>query len=470
MCIPILNNATQIKTAGQLPCDGERPASWWRSSLISCRRGPCAHGWDRNPFSPLPLSARLGPTPSRTDQRTPRPCRQLLPSRVCRFVTRGPLCIGKSDLERVALAFFRRFRWRTTLCFHVKIVVQKSFASTLDAAIKCTTINRGKNDTTIELSVRVILITCQHESAKKHGRDRNGNQRFRCLLCGETWTEQGPKPLGNMRISMKDARDAIFLLCEGNSIRTIERFSGLHRDTIDDLILVAGENCRRLLESKVRAVPVKDVQVDEIWSFVGMKERARVAAARSSEWGDSWTFIAIERETKLVLAHCIGQRDMATSVRFLNQLDRATAGRFQLSSDGLGSYTLNVPFVLGSRVDFAQLVKNFASAQTTVRYSPAKISGCEKKPQFGNPDFDRICTSHVERLNLTMRMNLRRFTRLTNGHSKSLKHHVAMQSLLFAWYNFCRKHMTIKTTPAVASGVADRVWSLPQLLEFAAAV
>jgi IS1 family transposase len=173
-------------------------------------------------------------------------------------------------------------------------------------------------------------------------------------------------------------------------------------------------------------------------------------------------------ETKLVLAHTIGQRDMATSVRFLKQLDKATSGRFQLSSDGLRSYSLNVPFVLGNRVDFAQLIKNFASTQTTVRYSPAKITGCEKIPQLGNPDEDRICTSHVERLNLTLRMNLRRFTRLTNGHSKSLKHHVAMQAILFAWYNFVRKHSTVKTTPAVASGIEDRAWSLRELIEKAA--
>ena len=258
------------------------------------------------------------------------------------------------------------------------------------------------------------------------------------------------------------------MLLEGMSVRATSRLTGLHGGTICDLILLVGENCRRLLDAKVAGVPVTDVQLDEIWSFVGMKERTRVAQARSSEWGDCWTFIAIERETKLVLAHTIGQRDMATSTRFLKQLDRATSGRFQLSSDGLRSYTLNVPFVLGNRVDFAQLIKNFASTQTTVRYSPAKITGSEKIPQLGNPDEWRICTSHVERLNLTIRMNLRRFTRLTNGHSKSLKHHVAMQALLFAWYNFVRVHSAIKATPAVASGIADRAWSLRELIERAA--
>jgi IS1 family transposase len=258
------------------------------------------------------------------------------------------------------------------------------------------------------------------------------------------------------------------MLLEGMSVRATARLTSLHPGTICDLILPVGDNCRRLLDAKVVGVPVTDVQLDEIWSFVGMKERTRVSQARSSEWGDCWTFIAIERETKLVLAHTIGQRDMATSTRFLKQLDRATSGRFQLSSDGLRSYTLNVPFVLGNRVDFAQLIKTYAATQETTRYSPAKIESTEKIPVLGNPDDDRICTSHVERLNLTIRMNLRRFTRLTNGHSKSLKHHVAMQAILFAWYNFVWVHSAIKATPAVASGIADRAWSLRELIERAA--
>jgi IS1 family transposase/transposase-like protein len=314
----------------------------------------------------------------------------------------------------------------------------------------------------------MIVISCQHESKKRHGKDRKGNQRFRCLLCGKTFVEPGSRPLGEMRISMKGAVAALGMILEGMSVRATSRLTGLHPGTICDLILLVGENCRRLLDAKVQDVPVTDVQLDEIWSFVGMKEKTRVAQARSSEWGDCWTFTAIERETKLLLAHTIGQRDMATCTRFLNQLDRATTGRFQLSTDGLRSYTLNVPFVFGNRVDFAQLIKNFASTQTTVRYSPAKITGSEKIPQLGNPDEWRICTSHVERLNLTIRMNLRRFTRLTNGHSKSLKHHTAMQAILFAWYNFCRVHSAIKATPAVVSGLADNVWTIKELIERAA--
>lgn len=312
----------------------------------------------------------------------------------------------------------------------------------------------------------MILATCQHESTKKHGKDRKGNQRYRCRLCGETWIEPSAKPLGNMRLTMKEACTALAMLLEGMSVRAVARITGHDPGTLCDLVVTVGENCGRLLKSKIQNVAAKDVQLDEIWSFIGCKEKTRVARGHHAEVGDSWTFIAIDRDTKLVLTHAIGQRDMATSVRFLKQLERATTGRFQLSTDGLNSYTLNVPFVFGSRVDFAQLIKTFASSQSTVRYSPAKITGCEKLPQFGNPDMDKVCTSHVERFNLSVRMHVRRFTRLTNAHSKSLKHHVAMQNIFLAWYNWCRKHETLKgRTPAMAAGLAGSVWSIQKLLE-----
>lgn len=313
----------------------------------------------------------------------------------------------------------------------------------------------------------MVVSACNHESSKKHGKDRNGNQRHRCLVCGKTFIESAPKPLGDMRIEMKDAVLALNLLLEGMSVRAVERLSGLHRDTICDLILVVGANCQRLLDS-IRGVEATDVQCDEIWSFVAMKERQRVAGKFTGEEGHSWTFIAIDRTTKLVLAHEIGQRDNATCGMFLRKLKAATAGRMQLSTDGLGAYTLGVPFTFHGRVDFGQLIKNYGGGQSSGRYSPAKIISSEKRPRFGNPDLDKICTSHIERFNLTLRMNVRRFTRLTNAHSKSLKHHAAMQAIFFASYNFVRKHETIKTTPAIAAGLTDKQWTLKQLVERAA--
>jgi transposase-like protein/IS1 family transposase len=316
----------------------------------------------------------------------------------------------------------------------------------------------------------MIVISCQHESKKKHGKDRRGNQRFRCLSCGKTWIEQGPKPLGDMRISMRQATQALGMILEGMSIRATMRLTGLDGGTICDLIMVVGENCQRLLDAKVKNVAANDVQIDELWSFVGCKEKTRIARGYSAELGDSWTFVGIERNTKLILAHQVGQRDNDTCWAFLLKLKAAVGtGRFQVTTDGLAAYRNNVPFAFGMQVDFAQLIKVYSSTQETTRYSPAKIISTEKLPMMGDCDEDRICTSHIERMNLSIRMQMRRFTRLTNGHSKSPKHHVAMQALYFAFYNFARKHETLKGhTPAMASGLTDKVWTIKELVEFAA--
>lgn len=203
-----------------------------------------------------------------------------------------------------------------------------------------------------------------------------------------------------------------------------------------------------------------------------MKEKTRVEGGYSPEFGDSWTFIGIERETKLILAHQVGQRDGDTCWAFLMKMKNAIgSGRFQLTTDGLAAYRMNVPLAFQSQVDFAVLIKNYASSQETTRYSPAKITNVEKLPMFGDCEDDRISTSHIERLNLTVRRTLRRFTRLTNAHSKSLRHHTAMQALFVAWYNFCGKHETLKgQTPGMVAGLTDKPWTIRELLLMSANV
>jgi len=199
-----------------------------------------------------------------------------------------------------------------------------------------------------------------------------------------------------------------------------------------------------------------------------MKQRQASARNLSGpEVGDSWTYIAVERETKLILAHHVGDRNGEHTDRFLRKLSDAidTSQRPHISTDGWGAYQYGVPFAMGSNIDFGMLIKKYAASQTETRYSPAVIVASEKVPMFGNPDEDKICTSHIESLNQKIRMHLRRFTRLTAAHSKSFEHHVAMQNIFFAWYNWCRKHETINTTPAVCSGIADEKWSVTRMLE-----
>ncbi len=309
----------------------------------------------------------------------------------------------------------------------------------------------------------MIAIPCQHEQRTKIGKDRKGNQRFRCTKCRKTFASDAARPLGNMRIDLDKAVMALSLLLEGMSIRATERLTSLHRDTICDLVLHVGENCERFM-ANLKGVPVQDIQADEIWSYVYAKDKKKIERGLADELGDSWTFIAIEANTKFVVAYAIGKRDLNTCQQFLNRLKDATVGRFQMTTDGLTMYRNNVPFTLGSRVDFGQLVKTYASTQTETRYSPAQIISAEKSATFGTPDPDRISTSYIERLNLTLRMQMRRFTRLTNGFSKSPDHHRAMQGLFFAWYNWCRKHETLKQTPAMAARLTDRNWTIADLL------
>jgi transposase-like protein/IS1 family transposase len=310
----------------------------------------------------------------------------------------------------------------------------------------------------------MIVAACEHEKTKKHGKDSKGQTRRRCCTCGKTFIDKPETAYGNLRITDREAATVLSLLVEGMSIRAAERISGVDKNTICDLVLRVGEKCERFMAKAIVDVKADDIQCDEIWSYVGMKERNRINAFKNPDVGDSWTWIGVERNTKLVLAYHVGDRDNFSAQRFLRKLNNATTGHFQITADGLNVYTNNVPFTFGNRCDFAQLIKNFRQMQSTIRYSPGKIIASEKKAIYGAPDMDRVCTSHVERLNLTLRMQMRRFTRLTNGFSKKLEHHAAMQGLFFCWYNWCRKHETLKATPAMASGLAEKQWTIADLL------
>ena len=313
-------------------------------------------------------------------------------------------------------------------------------------------------------------MTCHNCQIKtqKFGKDRKGNQRFRCVGCNKRFTEQKEKPLNNMYLPLDKAVLCLQLLVEGNSLRSVERITGVSLHTLLDLLLLAGKKCERILNEKIKGLHVRDVQADEMWGYVGMKERTKKKKTEADPtFGDAYTFVAIERHTKLVLAWHLGRRNVRDTVEFTEKIHEATSGRFQLTTDGFVAYPDAVAYSLGTRVDFAQLVKVYAQqpqAGGEHRYSPAEVIKAIPTPRWGRPDPDRICTSHVERQNLTMRMMMRRLTRLTNAFSKKWENLRAALALHFAYYNFCRIHKTLRCTPAMEAGITGHVWELKDLL------
>jgi transposase-like protein/IS1 family transposase len=299
------------------------------------------------------------------------------------------------------------------------------------------------------------------------GRDKDGNPRRKCKGCNKTYGLIPARPLGSMRLDLDKATLCLSLLVEGSSIRSTERIAGVHRDTICRLLRKVGAKCEALLNRVVRGVPVKDVQADELWSFVGMKERTkRLKGITNSELGDAYTFIGLERESKLALAFHMGRRTAEDASTFTAKLAAATSGRFHLSTDGFNAYPAAIEEHLGGRVDYGQIVKVFGPDTTDGerRYSPPAIISAEKIAISGNPDPERVCTSHVERTNLHVRMQMRRFTRLTNAFSRKRDNLRAALALHFAAYNFTWMHSSIRMTPAMKAGIARKPWSVRDLL------
>jgi IS1 family transposase len=261
----------------------------------------------------------------------------------------------------------------------------------------------------------------------------------------------------------KEAASALRLMMEGLSVRSIERLTNLHRDTILRVLVHAGGHCERLLQTTIHAVQVNDVQCDEIWGFVGCKEKNN--CEERLDRGDAYCFVATERQSKLILAWHLGRRTAEDTELFTEKLDQATSGRFQLTTDGFAAYPEAVHYSLGTRVDFAQLVKVYtASDDPDRRYSPATVTSAIPLPRWGTPDPQQICTSHVERQNLSMGMQLRRLTRFTNAFSKKWENLKAALAVYFAHYNFVRVHNTLRITPAMEAGLTNHVWAWEELL------
>jgi IS1 family transposase len=250
------------------------------------------------------------------------------------------------------------------------------------------------------------------------------------------------------------------MLVEGMSMRSISRTVGVSINTVSKLLVEAGEACAAYHDETVRDVKAEQVQCDEIWSFCYAKEKNVPTAKAAPEGaGDVWTWTAIDRDSKMILAYEVGDRSAATAREFMFDLSDRLANRVQLTTDGHGAYLKAVGDAFAADVDYAMLVKLYGEPTGQRgherKYSPSECTGAIKEPVFGKPDPAMISTSHVERQNLTMRMGMRRFTRLTNGFSKKLENHLHMLSLYFVHYNFVRVHKSLRMTPAMAAGVSD---------------
>lgn len=269
------------------------------------------------------------------------------------------------------------------------------------------------------------------------------------------------------KLSTEERARILHLLCEGNSIRAVTRLTGASKNTVSKLLADAGRACAAYHDEHVRDVKSQRVQVDEIWSFTYAKAKnVKTAKAAPEGAGDTWTWTAIDADSKLIISYLVGGRDAEYAYEFMQDVASRLANRVQLTSDGHGPYLGAVEDAFGDDVDFATLIKIYGSApEGQRRYSPAICKGAKKERVTGNPDRAHVSTSYVERSNLTMRMHMRRFTRLTNGFSKKIENHAYAVALHMTYYNFVRVHSKLRVSPAMAAGVTDRLWEVADIVK-----
>ena len=269
------------------------------------------------------------------------------------------------------------------------------------------------------------------------------------------------------QLDAADRAHILHLLCEGNSIRAVTRLTGASKITVSKLLIDAGKACMAFHDENVRDVKAKRVQCDEIWSFTYAKQK-NVASAKRQDlaYGDTWTWTALDADSKLIVSYMVGGRDGEYALAFMDDLRSRLANRVQLTTDGHRAYLEAVEGAFGGDVDYAQLVKIYGASPESAkgRYSPAECTGARKERVEGNPDPAYVSTSYVERQNLTIRMHMRRFTRLTNGFSKKIENHAYAVALHMMYYNFVRVHSKLRMSPAMAAGVSDRLWEVSDIV------
>jgi IS1 family transposase len=267
-------------------------------------------------------------------------------------------------------------------------------------------------------------------------------------------------------LQMEKKIQVVSALAEGNSIRSIERMTGIHRDTIMRLGVKVGEGCADLISKTMVDLPCKNIELDEIWGFVGKKQGNLKKEDNRAQVGNVWTYVALDQESKVVPCFKIGNRSRKNTFDFLTDLSSRLKNRVQITSDAMNAYEEAMEKVFGTEVDYGQVVKTFSTGKNEGgKYSPAQLVSSEKTVLIGTPNKDTISTSFVERQNLTMRMHIRRLTRLTNAFSKKIENFKAAIALHFGYYNFVKVHKTLRATPAMACGVTKEIWTMGDLLE-----
>lgn len=268
------------------------------------------------------------------------------------------------------------------------------------------------------------------------------------------------------RLDDSKRAQVVAALVEGTSIRSTVRMTGVAKNTIAKLLTALGTACSEYLDKTLVNLPSKRIQCDEIWSFVYAKQRnvtPEIADSRIA--GDVWTWVAIDADSKLVCSWLVGKRDPGCATEFIQDLAGRLRNRVQLTTDGLKMYLTAVADGFGEDIDYAMLVKIYGNdPDGEKRYSPAICTGCKKETKIGDPDPKHVSTSYIERQNLTMRMQMSRFTRLTNAFSKKVENQIASLAIHYLCYNFCRIHQSLRVTPAMQAGISDRLWSIEDLI------
>lgn len=336
-----------------------------------------------------------------------------------------------------------------------------------------------------------MMVACAHTNRKRFGRDRKGNQRYRCLLCGKTWIEAQPRLLGDMIIPVDGAKRALHLLTEGSSIRSTCRITGLHKKTVCKLLVYFGDACCRFLDERMKGLTLDHLEFDEQWTFVFKKQSRLTLEQREKchDIGDIYLWTCIDQTTKLLPSSRLGKRTADNARRFMLDVARRlvwpkphesddhafAAGSFrrvlQISTDGFAAYPEAVDLAFGPYVRYGTIIKEFRNAN--MEYTPSEMVGTKRNPRKGMTKADNwsICTSHVERLNGTQRLFLRRLNRLTYAFSTKLRNLEAAFSVFAAWYNYCwrtrrpGKSGKLRPTAAMMNNLADHPLSFDELFE-----